>query len=784
VSRPAAQLKIVAAILTLLGAASAAAAPMAIEVSDAIQTTFVVPEKSIAAADRPSPVSISPDGRRFALRLARGDIARNGISLDVLTGTLDSLDAAAGLTKAASLFTHGWGSETSPYHPALNSFARPVWVNDRTIAFQWDGEGDILQFVAVDLEARQTRWLTRHPTDVLLAVANRQGDVFYAAQAARPDDRAARLARGFIVGNGDAISAMRGDAIGTLDLYYDLDLFLTHGQSPPRKLDLRLRWVVGAQPSLSPDGRSLLVSAWPARLPEAWRGRYAPEFAPARLDIIGEAFKDRDSWYGRQISQLFVVDMKDGGVRALWNAPTRDALRLVSAWSPDGRRIALGPTYLPPESRDPAAAAGTRLPVVDSRTGAYSSLPLPESVDPLKVSALGFAGNDSLWVEAAGRRLRFLRDGDGWRYASEEAAAPASSSPVKVELRQGPNQPPTLYAVEAAGGRERMILDPNPGLAERFALGRVEHVHFPDRAGRSWSALLYHPVGEVRGRRYPLVIQTHGHAPANSFSLYGMGLTAPGLGPSWSIYAAQPLAGRGIAVLQLEDKRIAGISQTPAEPEMYMHAYEAAVDCLDRDGLVDRARVGLSGFSRSGWHVEYALTHSDFTFAAAITSDNLGGSYLEDSLDPGNLASENGGEPYGAGLESWLETAPGFNAERVRTPLRAQVESRGAGGILSKWELFARLRFLGAPVEMAVVPSVDRGSHNLLNPGQVLAVKQGAVDWYDFWLNRREDQDPAKAGQYARWRILRAKRDEMLKRPRPPLLDWTAKARGPEAAPD
>jgi hypothetical protein len=34
-------------------------------------------------------------------------------------------------------------------------------------------------------------------------------------------------------------------------------------------------------------------------------------------------------------------------------------------------------------------------------------------------------------------------------------------------------------------------------------------------------------------------------------------------------------------------------------------------------------------------------------------------------------------------------------------------------------------------------------------------LQQGNVDWFDFWLNRYEDPDPAKTEQYKRWRELR-----------------------------
>jgi dipeptidyl aminopeptidase/acylaminoacyl peptidase len=771
-------LRRLAPFLSLLAVAAPghAADPPPIGVADALRTAHIVPEDNLAQPDRPSPVSISPDRKRFVVRVATGDVERNGVRLDLLAGSLASLDAAADLKKVASLFSPALGSETSPYHPALANFANPVWVGETRLAFPWEDSKGLLQYVAIDLVAGRTRWLTRHPTDVLVAAANARGDILYAAQRARADGSAGRIARGFVVEAADAISVLRGQDASTLDLYYDLDLFLRHGEAAAKPLDLRFRWAIAFQPLLSPDGSFAIVNAWPKSLPESWRGRYRPAAAGA-VDPVAEAFRDRDSWYGRQVTQLFIVDLTSGSVRPLWDAPTRDPVRLRAAWSPDGSLLAIGPTWLPAGQSGAGGAGEADVVMVERASGRIVRLTLPGGGKPLAIAGLRFAANDRLLVEGRDGWLRFDRQQGEWRLSDAKASPAADGPSVDILLREGLNQPPRLHARDAATGAEKMIFDPNPGLADRFALGRVEAIAFPDREGRKWSALLYHPVGERAGERYPLVIQTHSHAPTDSFSLYGPGMTAPGTGPSWSIYAAQPLAGRGMFVLQLEDKKVAGVSLTPREPEMYMRAYEAAVDFLDAKGLIDRQRVGLSGFSRTGWHVEYALTHSDLAFAAAISSDNLAASYVEDVLAPGNLERENGAAPFGAGLESWLETVPAFSAERIRTPLRAQVESGGLPAILFKWELFSRLRRLGAPVELAVVPQVDKGSHNLLNPGQLIAVKQGAVDWYDFWLNGREDSNPAKAEQYRRWRALRERRDRLAVVPRPPLLDWTARPR-------
>lgn len=336
------------------------------------------------------------------------------------------------------------------------------------------------------------------------------------------------------------------------------------------------------------------------------------------------------------------------------------------------------------------------------------------------------------------------------------------------------NTPPKLFAVEAATGRDRLVLDPNPTLLSDFTLGRAEPAEWQDDEGRVWHGRLYYPAGYEAGKRYPLVIQTHGVAPTEEFSLYGWAVPgyASGLGPSGaSIFAAQALANRGLAVLQVEDKTVAdrqSFFRTPREPQIYSAAYEAGARHLIKAGLVAADKVGISGFSRSGWYVEYALTHPEFPYAAALVSDNFNGSYMAGSLvgTSGGLnevyAEINGAPGYGPGLTHWLDSAPGFNAHRVTTPLRMQAESGGLPLVLAKWELFNALRLLKKPVELYIIPDIERGAHNLQNPGQVLAAQEGVVDWFDFWLNDHEDAGARKLEQYSRWRELRRLRDAQI----------------------
>ena len=94
--------------------------------------------------------------------------------------------------------------------------------------------------------------------------------------------------------------------------------------------------------------------------------------------------------------------------------------------------------------------------------------------------------------------------------------------------------------------------------------------------------------------------------------------------------------------------------------------------------------------------------------------------------------------------------------------------------VLAHWEFFSRLKQLALPVELYVIPDIEHGTHGAQNPAQCLASQEGAVDWFDFWLNNKEDENPRKADQYIKWRRLRAQRDAALKIPRPPLRRWTS----------
>jgi dipeptidyl aminopeptidase/acylaminoacyl peptidase len=313
-----------------------------------------------------------------------------------------------------------------------------------------------------------------------------------------------------------------------------------------------------------------------------------------------------------------------------------------------------------------------------------------------------------------------------------------------VFVHQDLNRPPALFVRPTPKAKPVLIWDPNPQLGSK-KLGQVSIRRWKDPRGHEWVAGLVKPPDYDAKQKYPLVIQTHGFAE-HRFLTDG-GYT--------SALAARPLASAGIVVLQM-----------PYNPEHFVTAqelpdqilgFESAIDLLASGGIIDPARVGIIGFSRTCYHVEGALIKDPTRFAAATIADGADESYLQylrNTLSSSQKSEQEaiyGTTPFGEGLKAWLKSAPGFNLDKVRTPLRIEAIS-GIEAILGEWEIYASLRLQGKPVDLISFPD---GVHELVKPWERIASQQGNVDWFRFWLQGYEDPEPTKADQYKRWRELR-----------------------------
>jgi hypothetical protein len=754
-----------------------------LDVGAAIETTRFMgtdPGTDASGGDL-APISVAPGGTRYVTRLVRGDVERNGVWLDVVVGRLDSFATADKVLVICHLFTHGY--ERYPISRSLldESFNPVVWLDERHVAFRWEDGKQIAQIVSLDVDTGELRFLTTQSTDVEYFAVSPRGKIIFVAAAAETDKPIVAVGPfgGTIVMSADGFQLADGmlGSNGLLDRLYGREGFVLDPRTAKVvKLNIRLKDLAAMfyfQPIWSPSERYVVIDGTAEKPPSSWL-RYVKEHDEHLLDLqIRGALDDPDSWFGRQLNQLHVVDTETGSVVALWDAPTRPTPfrdgSLVGAWSPDERNLVVSSTYLPLDAEpDPNGSTTLATAVVDIKTGQVHRLPISGEQD--QVNGFVWEPDGSIVASTRTSKLRFTWNNSQWRLASR--SAPASRNPrtrVHLRIKDDITTPPRLYAIDESSRHEKLVLDPNPDFLNHFTLGRVSKMTWSDDQNRPAAGLLYYPVDYEPGKRYPLVIQVISPAwHLDHFNLYGASF---GLGPSQSIYAAQPLANRGIAVLSVAR---ASTGKSEEEVDRNIRMLEAAIRRLDAEGVIDAARVGLVGESRPGWLVTQAITHADFVYSAAIASDAVDTGYVAGTLLPGFVDRENGGRPFGATLQKWLERSAGFNADRIRTPLLLEDESLPGAAQLMQWELFSRLRSLKLPVEYYVIPDIERGSHVLQNPSQLMATKQGAIDWLSFWLSGDEDSDLTKADQYARWHRLRDQRDTASKSPRPPQFKWTA----------
>lgn len=567
-----------------------------------------------------------------------------------------------------------------------------------------------------------------------------------------------------------ALSLMGGSPGARYSPWANEEIIAIRDGGPPRKLPVPRNSAWAVDPMISPDGRwAVLVGAsLNDKIPAEW-DRYTDGLIRER---IGAA---RDSRLLDYASQRWLANLETGEVRPLHAGPHSTG-KVV--WSPDSHRVVVAPVFPPVENADEKGLAGRVAAVIDV-AGNFHILPF--ELEPWK-SPLVLEWEDERTVslknvDGSGGRARW--DSQAWTILKETSSARSNVANafrrVDISVAQDLNRPPVLTAVDSATGERREVLEIDPGQS-KFRLGRVKVVSWTDKAGRTWKGRLYLPVDYRAGDKYPLVINCADYElPGSEFSLIGWELGGSPLSN------AQPLAARNIAVL-------AGYGLT-AGPRDWMSnkieeypamrsAIEGAVLELTQLGYIDPARVGLVGWSRIGSYVLHTITNSDHPFAASYISDNVKYTYEQYVALP-LLATEMGRiygtHPFGAGLKTWLERSPNFLADHIYGPVMLETAS-SLNGVVTQWEFYSLLNHLKKPVELYVVPEArDRGSHPLILPRQKLASIEQVVDWFDFWLNGREQADPAEAVQYQRWRKLRQMHEEDKKKPRPPRLQWEAR---------
>jgi len=444
-----------------------------------------------------------------------------------------------------------------------------------------------------------------------------------------------------------------------------------------------------------------------------------------------------------------------------------------TAWSADGKAFAVNsvfPVGSSFEKRNPAVrqsfeveADATHVLAIDADTGAVSLvLRNPPTDDDLPLSWA--KGNGPMMIRCdKSTVVELKREGDHWtelrRFVSSVAHSgfgnsETSNGKIDVVSAEQPMIPPDLMVIDIASGKSVVLTDLNPEY-RNIALGHVEKIEWVNKFDARCSGYLIKPVDYRDGAKYPLVIMAKGWN--DTFLADTVYRTA---------FPPQVLANSGFLVLLANnpsfDKEPRDFPGQMGEAFNWMEMVSSAISLLSKQGLADEKEVGIIGFSRTSWLVDFMLTHSAFRFAAASSADSGAYNYGEywlsnDESDMKGAETLYGGPPYGESFRNWLTYAPAFNTGNVATPLLMEYTESWLGySPLDAQEFFVALRSQGKPAELYYYP---RGEHELDTPAERVASLQRNVDWFRFWMQGYERQDPDAREQYKRWRSLKTDQD-------------------------
>jgi dipeptidyl aminopeptidase/acylaminoacyl peptidase len=398
----------------------------------------------------------------------------------------------------------------------------------------------------------------------------------------------------------------------------------------------------------------------------------------------------------------------------------------LSVFSPRGDRVAYSVSRQGPPAifndLGIASAGGTRIknaaPALDRDVDFIAWQP---GGDGLLVAA-----NDrvthALWRVSSNGKAERLDLGD-LNFESGSVAGDGAVAFVGNDARR----PSELYYLAPGASAPKRLTSYNDFIANLDLAPSRELTWHND--GFEEDGVLTYPVGYQSGRKYPLVLVIHG---------------GPTIGASTTSFNSlvQILAARGFFVLQPNYRASDNFGFAYADAIVGENpSFGAGSDCYAAaraaiaTGMIDPARVGVSGWSAGGWMTSWLITHYDL-FKAAVT-----GAAVDDTVMQATLSQINTYMPvlFG-GLTPW--SPRGMEAYRRNSPVTYAQDAKGPTLILSDttdpraptpqaYEFYAALRGYGKTVQFVAIPAVG---HHPSDPIRNRAIDRVWVDWFVKYL--------------------------------------------------
>jgi len=339
-------------------------------------------------------------------------------------------------------------------------------------------------------------------------------------------------------------------------------------------------------------------------------------------------------------------------------------------------------------------------------------------------------------VSAAGGKPEQLTNGThavaAWSMISLSGAHVFTSTDV--------SSPAEVWVME--GGTPRKVTSVHKDLGQQFKLPRSEAIRWKGADGVTVEGLLYYPLDYQEGKRYPLVVQTHGGPQASD--KYGMGG-----GQNY----VPVLAAKGYAVLQPNYRGSTGYGDDFMR-DMVGHYFRnahldvlAGVDYLIQKGIADPDHLVKMGWSGGGHMTNKIITFTDRFKAASAGAGAADWVSMYAQSDVRTYRTPwFGGTPWqkDAPIQTYWDNSPLKDVWKVKTPtifLVGQNDVRVPQP--QSVEMYRALKSNGVPSHLYVAP---REPHGWAELRHVLFKMNVELEWFEkYAMNRPYSMEKAPA---------------------------------------
>lgn len=433
-------------------------------------------------------------------------------------------------------------------------------------------------------------------------------------------------------------------------------------------------------------------------------------------------------------ADISILTVADGAIRKL---VTQDGPDSNPVWSPDGKSIAFQSSM----ASQWFFYTNNRIAVVPAAGGAVKSISDTFDEQP---SIVGWSPNGLLFtgLEKTSSRLYRLDPANGRLTPLSDATGASLGgfsftkdfSTVAYTMNDAKHFP-ELYVAPLATMAARKLTSFGDQIKD-WTVGNREMISWKSTDGTTIEGVLHKPAGFQPGKKYPLLVVIHG-GPT--------GISRPARVQMGGTYPIELWLAKGAIVLEPNYRGSAGYGEKFRSLNVRNlgvgDAWDvlSGVDYLVAQGIADKDRMGVMGWSQGGYISAFLATHERQPFKAISVGAGISDwmtYYVNTDIHPFTrqyLKATPWDDP-----AIYAKTSPITTIKQAKTPTLIQHgELDPRVPIPNAYELYQGLQDVGVPVKLIVYKGFG---HGLNKPKAARAAMEHNLEWFNqyVWGERAE----------------------------------------------